>query len=223
MTCPNTNITVVLGGSAGTVPCGAVVPDLRGLVTYADNCGLSANSPPRQTPDPGSVVGAGVHPIVISLTDLAGNTATCTVLMTVVDPSPPVISCPSNMVANCTSSNGAVVRYVATAHTTCIQNLPVICTPPSGSLFPVGTTVVTCRGSNNNQIATCTFTVSVKCPDVKIVFTPNGGGLVVTFEAGTLEAALNVNGPWNPVPNAVSPYRIAVQAPQQFFRVRLDP
>jgi hypothetical protein len=220
LNCPSTNITVVLGSAAGAAPCAAVVPDLRSQISYSDNCGLSPNAFPRQEPPPGSIVGPGIHPIVISLLDSAGNTATCTTTMTVVDPSAPTIQCPSNLVVNCTSSNGAIVRYTASARTTCIQNLPVQCTPPSASVFPVGTTVVSCIASNNNQFATCTFTVNVKCGAVSIAVANNQA--VITWDGGTLESAPSVVGPWNAEPNARSPYTIPALAPSRYFRVRLE-
>lgn len=220
--CPTTNLTVVLGGNiAGTAPCSAVVPDLRTQVTYTDNCGLSPNAFPRQVPEPGTIVGPGVHPIAISITDLQGNTATCVVTLTVVDPSEPVIQCPDNRSVTCTSSNGAVVRYVAVARTQCIQNLPVVCTPASGSVFPVGTSTVTCVASNADKIATCAFNVTVKCAEVKL--TVNNGQAVLTWDVGTLEGAPSVTGPWNAEPNARSPYTIPAVAPSRFFRVRIDP
>lgn len=57
------------------------------------------------------------------------------------------ITCPDNItVANTTGQCSAVVNYPApTAGSSCG---PVVCTTPSGSAFPVGTTTVTCRATN---------------------------------------------------------------------------
>ncbi len=222
LTCPQTNVTVTLGSNIGAAPCVAVVPDFRSQVTYADNCGLSPNAFPRQDPEPGSIVGPGVHPIRISITDLQGNTSTCVSTLTVIDPSAPILQCPSNIVVNCTGPTGAVVRYTAVARTTCIQNLPVTCTPRSGSVFPVGTTVVTCQASNSGQFATCTFTVRVQCSAVNIAVGPNGQA-TVTWDAGTLEGAPSVTGPWTGDPNAKSPFVVPRGSPTRFFRVRIEP
>lgn len=221
LSCPVTNVNLTLGNVAGAAPCVAIVPDFRTQATYSDNCGLSPNAFPRQDPEPGTIVGPGVHPIRISITDQQGNTATCIITLTVTDPSAPVIRCPTNIVASCTSSNGAVIRYTAGAQTTCIQNLAVICNPPSGRVFPVGTTVVTCVASNAGQTATCAFTVTVKCAAVNIAV--NNGRAVVTWDNGTLEGAPTVAGPWGNEPNARSPYTIPLGAPSRYFRVRLDP
>ena len=43
-----------------------------------------------------------------------------------------------------------------------ISGLPVTCVPPSGSVFPAGTTVVTCSASDQvGNTSTCTFEVTV--------------------------------------------------------------
>ena len=53
--------------------------------------------------------------------------------------------------------------------------LAVVCTPPSGSLFPIGTTTVHCMGHDGcGENPTCSFTVTVLQPFVY-------GGLVEYF------------------------------------------
>ena len=74
------------------------------------------------------------------------------------------INSPSNLVAQCTGSGGAVVAYTVTATSNCATNpVTVICTPPSTSFFPVGTTVVhvTALDSLYNWSTNCSFTVTV--------------------------------------------------------------
>jgi hypothetical protein len=89
------------------------------------------------------------------------------------------INCPSNIVAQCTGSGGAVVAYTVTATSTCTTNpVTVTCAPPSTSFFPVGTTVVhvTAIDSLYNWSTNCSFTVTVvpgpflvTCPTNKTV------------------------------------------------------
>ena len=76
-------------------------------------------------------------------------------------PPPITITCPNNITVPATGPSGAVVNYVVTASGGC--SLPmIICVPPSGSTFPVGTTMVSCTASDTcGQIASCTFTVTV--------------------------------------------------------------
>ena len=85
------------------------------------------------------------------------------------------ISCPSSITV--TSVGPAVVSFTVTANDTCSNPLTVTCTPPSGSVFPVGTTTVTCTASNADGTANCSFTVTVK-PKPRVF--PNGGKLPPT-------------------------------------------
>jgi len=73
------------------------------------------------------------------------------------------IFCPTNIVAPC-SGSGAVVAFTASATSLCTTNpVQVICLPPSGSLFPVGTTVVHCTAVDSlANWAACSFTVTVQ-------------------------------------------------------------
>lgn len=60
---------------------------------------------------------------------------------------PLIIHCPLNLVVNRTS-NGPVVNYQVTAHTTCDANVPVACSIPSGSFFPPCTPFANCTATN---------------------------------------------------------------------------
>jgi hypothetical protein len=73
---------------------------------------------------------------------------------------PPVISCPEDIIANNAAGQcGAVVNFAATATGT----TPVITYSQNpGTFFPVGTTQVTATAVNSCGTATCTFTVTVK-------------------------------------------------------------
>ncbi|MBK6425853.1 MAG: proprotein convertase P-domain-containing protein [Blastocatellia bacterium] len=60
------------------------------------------------------------------------------------------LTCPADITTTAADLNGAVVTFAPTA-TNCIN---VVCNPPSGSTFPVGTTVVTCTGEDDVPNAT---------------------------------------------------------------------
>ena len=220
ITCNSSNITVVLTGGAQT--CFAQVPDLLQTVTTDDNCIGRQGITVTQTPDRGSLVGPGIHPITLTARDVSGNKASCVTIFTVIDPSPVSIFCSSNINAFCTSSNGARVNYTVTARSTCDTNVPVVCNPPSGSVFPVGKTTVFCDATSlAGQKATCTFSVDVQC----------GGGLTIhrtgektytvtwTGSPGTLEQATHLNGPWSPVVSGVNSFSGTFGGDQVFFRV----
>lgn len=60
------------------------------------------------------------------------------------DATPPQLDLPPEVRATATSANGASVSFTATATDPGHGAVPVSCSPASGSLFPVGTTTVTC-------------------------------------------------------------------------------
>ena len=78
------------------------------------------------------------------------------------DTTPPVITVPATIVAEATSPTGAAVSFTATANDPDKGGVPVICTPVSGSTFPLGNTTVTCSASDPaGNTGTATFTITV--------------------------------------------------------------
>lgn len=105
--------------------------------------------------------------------DTAGTTLTCsatsyggaaTQSMTVKrDATPPVLVVPQDLTVDAVTADGTEVAYSATA-TDALDPAPeVSCTPQSGTLFPIGTTVVACSATDaaGNE-ADATFVVHVK-------------------------------------------------------------
>ena len=81
----------------------------------------------------------------------------------VVDTSPPVITVPSSIVANASGPAGAVVSYAASAVDHVDGPVAVVCVPPSGSTFAIGTTTVECSASDaSGNEASASFAVRVK-------------------------------------------------------------
>lgn len=74
----------------------------------------------------------------------------------------PVIQCSPDVIADADRPCGAQVYYTVTALDNCDDNPTLECTPPSGSLFPRGDTVVHCvatdRSGNRSE---CSFIVTV--------------------------------------------------------------
>ena len=97
------------------------------------------------------------------------TTATTAASVTITYTMPLLISIAShpNITVNATSPAGAKVTYTAPAVTD--QANPssppaAVCTPPSGSTFPIGTTTVTCTATDSadaNSPVSTTFTVTV--------------------------------------------------------------
>ena len=113
-------------------------------------------------------------------TDDHGNATTGGFTITVHDTSAPLIDLPGDISVEATGPDGAVVTWDVTAADAVAGTVPVTCTPLSGSLFPLGTTTVTCTASDSSpsaagffgnslraqqadpgNIATGTFTVTV--------------------------------------------------------------
>jgi hypothetical protein len=98
-------------------------------------------------------------------TNSIGNAATCSQTVTVVDTTPPSLTCPSGIVLEFefwgANAPGAVATYSVTATDVC-SAVAVVLTPPSGSLFPIGVTPVDVQAAdacgNSNQ---CSFDVTV--------------------------------------------------------------
>jgi hypothetical protein len=88
------------------------------------------------------------------------------------------LQCPTNLVVSCQSSNGAFVYFPVTATGPCASNdVVVICDPPSGSHFPLGTTLVHCRAIGGGLTNACSFPVTVlgdcPVPQPRIAFATN--------------------------------------------------
>jgi hypothetical protein len=90
--------------------------------------------------------------------------STCSTIM---DSTPPVITVPSSASVNTESLDGAFVYYSVTASDTIDPNPVVTCTPQSGSLFPVGNTLVSCTATDKGgNTASGSFYVKVTLVDV---------------------------------------------------------
>ena len=104
----------------------------------------------------------GATDVIVTATDDAGNTSHKTVHINVVDTTLPVISVPANITVDAMSPAGAAVSYVVSATDGITPNLVVTCNPPSGSVFAIGTTTVTCTTADAaGNSATASFTVTV--------------------------------------------------------------
>ncbi|WP_353750715.1 HYR domain-containing protein [Peribacillus frigoritolerans] len=139
--------------------CGAVVN--YPPPTVSDNCpGATAVC----TPATGTFFPVGTTTVTCTATDAAGNTTTCSFTVTVNDTEPPTIICPGNITqGNDPGVCGAIVNYPPPTVNDNCPGATSVCSPPSGSLFPVGTTMVSCTATDaaGNTSAPCSFRVTV--------------------------------------------------------------
>ncbi len=130
--------------------------------TATANDAISSTVPVVATPASGSTFPLGISSVSLSATDAAGNTATQTLLVSVVDTTPPTLTVPANLSAEATSASGAVVTFSATA-TDLVTASPVIAySVAPGSTFPLGVTTVNVTATDAaGNVAKGSFTVTV--------------------------------------------------------------
>ena len=97
-------------------------------------------------------------------TDFSGNAATKTFTVTVQDTTPPELTVPSDVTIDADDPFGSIYTILATA-TDDVDPAPTVeCVPPSGSVFPIGTTTVSCTATDasGNESIEKTFDVTVQ-------------------------------------------------------------
>jgi hypothetical protein len=122
--------------------------------------GLDAGSPPAPT----LVSSEGARQSVTRIcTDVAGNAASLTVADINLDLTPPLLTSPADQTVTQTEAGGAIVNYPVPMITETGSGLASSsCSPTSGSMFPVGATIVTCTATDvAGNVGTSTFVVTV--------------------------------------------------------------
>lgn len=148
--------------------------------TATDAGGNSIPVTPSGAVDPNT---PGTYTITYTATS-GSITVTASRIVNVVDTTPPVITCPQNIVTVpdpglCT----ATVNFNVTATDTC-SGVTVVSNPASGSAFPIGTTTVTSTATDaSGNASTCTFTVTVTNPSPVVTITGPAAGSI--FQVNT--------------------------------------
>ncbi|HRK29227.1 MAG TPA: HYR domain-containing protein, partial [Chitinophagales bacterium] len=121
----------------------------------------------------GSMFLAGITTVTYMATDVSGNTATCSFTVSVIDPQPPVITCPASITLNANSMCTATANW---ANPTATDNcgLPTVTgTHTSGSPFGLGTTNVVFTATDvSGNTATCSFNVTVNDAIAPVITCP---------------------------------------------------
>ncbi|HEX8472760.1 MAG TPA: alpha-amylase family glycosyl hydrolase [Pyrinomonadaceae bacterium] len=91
LTDPNASCPTVPDANADA-NCQAAVPDVTSGVTASDNLTPVSSLTITQSPAAGTLVGVGSHTISVTVTDLAGNSHTCSTVFNVKDATPPSIT-----------------------------------------------------------------------------------------------------------------------------------
>lgn len=101
-------------------------------------------------PTSGSTFALGQSTVTCRATDAAGNTATGSFRVSVVDTTAPVLSgAPVVGTVEATGPAGAVVTFASPTASDLVDGTrPVTCVPPSGTTFSLGDTTVTCTATD---------------------------------------------------------------------------
>jgi hypothetical protein len=177
------NVTASASSRAGTAV----------TFTVSATDAVDGNLSPVCTPRSGAVFGIGDTTVSCRANDAAGNTSTGTFRVTVANTTPPTLQVPSNQTVEATGPAGATVTFTSTANSIVDGSIAPVCSPASGSIFPLGTTTVTCRATDqsNNTVAE-RFSVTVTDSTAPVLNVPanqtveaNNGrrGAVVQFNA----------------------------------------
>ena len=104
----------------------------------------------------------GITSVTLTATDRCGASNDCTASVTVVDDTPPSITCPPTQSVAATSSTGAIVDYPA-PKTSDNCSVSTVCVPAAGTVFQIGDTTVTCTATDGaGNTNSCTFSVHVQ-------------------------------------------------------------
>jgi hypothetical protein len=173
-----------------TCPANMTVPNdsnQAGAVVNYPAFVVSGGDPPVTaigSPASGSFFPVGTTTVTGAATDVDNDQVTCTFTITVNDTQPPSITCPANITVDATSPSGAVVTFTATASDN-VPGVTVLSNPPSGHVFPVGTTTVTSTATDTAaNTATCSFTVTVNNPTLTVARAGTGSGTVTSNPPG---------------------------------------
>ena len=208
------------------------------VVTYTDTATDDSGSVTVTcVPPSGSAFPPGTTTVICRAVDRCDRESRCEFRVSIIpDLQPPQIHCPSNITVVTTCTNVAQVNYTVTATDNFDTNVTIVCVPPSGSIFPVGVTTVTCTAADDcGNRSECSFKVRVRhvlAPALSIYRLPSGKIAVcwpVTAPGFQLQAADHINTtppPWVDVPGAPaivgSEYCVTFEPNQRhrFFRLR---
>ncbi|MEW6212611.1 MAG: HYR domain-containing protein, partial [Acidobacteriota bacterium] len=119
----------------------------------------------------------------------------CSFNVLVVDRTRPNITCPDSVTARAPEGQtSAVVNYPAPTATDNCPFVTVSCSPPSGSVFPLGASTVNCQARDEaiNESG-CSFTVTVNDSNAPTIQCP--ANIVMQAQAGQTSAIVNYPPP----------------------------
>jgi probable HAF family extracellular repeat protein len=147
-TVPTISAPAQIEAAAGA-GCQASVPNVSSFITVSDNCTAQADLQVSQSPSPGTVVTVGDHPIQVTVTDLAGNVGSATIVLHVVDKTAPtIVSTPGPLTVAAGSDCQGIVPnvlgdVVASDNCTAASQLMLAQSPVAGTSVEKGQHTIT--------------------------------------------------------------------------------
>jgi hypothetical protein len=148
-----------------TIQCHeSTLPANTGTATGSDNCGMPAITY-TDVEALDDCLNTGTITRTWRATDACGQYVEGEQIITVIDTTPPTLTCPADISVNADPGcDGAIVTYAAPAVSDNCDGAPTLlgCGPASGGLFPIGTTTVECTAQDAcGNIGSCSFDVEV--------------------------------------------------------------
>jgi hypothetical protein len=153
--------------SAGT-NCLLTLPDLTGELSVSNVCAFTLS----QDPLPGTGLGLGEHLITFTASDASSNASTCTMTLTVIDTSAPVILVGATNMTLSASSNCAALLPDLRGQIAAQDCSPfeISQAPVAGTELAVGTNQVTFTVTDTNGLSSSTTALVIVVDDAPPVF-----------------------------------------------------
>ncbi|GAB3348564.1 hypothetical protein GCM10027430_09530 [Lysobacter tyrosinilyticus] len=147
------DITMEATGPAGAVVAFSV--SASDLVDASVDLNCSANS--------GDTFALGTTTVSCTGTDDSGNSASGSFAVKVQDTTAPALNLPANIITEATGPAGAAATFVVSAIDIVDTHVELTCSANSGDTFALGTTTVSCTGTDDSSNSTSgSFTIKVQ-------------------------------------------------------------
>lgn len=176
LTVPADRVVEATGPSGATV--GWPAPSAQDGVDPSPSLQCSESS--------GRVFPLGNHTVTCNAQDAAGNRRSATFSVAVIDTTAPTLGAVGGMQVGATGPGGAAVSFgTPQASDTVDGSVPVTCSATPGSMFPIGSSRVTCtaRDRAGNE-AGSSFTITVADSDAPVLSSPANLVVEATSAAG---------------------------------------
>lgn len=164
------------------------------LVTYEASAQSTTGAPVTFgcMPASGTTFAVGQHSVTCTGSTSDGASRSVSFPVSIYDRTPPVLTVPQDIVVDAIERDGAVVEYETSAVDTVDTDVPVNCSHPSGTSFPIRTIEVRCSATDDSyNTSTRSFLVTVTdnafptlmLPTDVVVDATSWSGAIVTYTA----------------------------------------